>query len=199
MPPPLLFATNQNVLDRYDGRFIGLNINDDGTAATIANLLDLTTPNPAAVRLQNLIGDASEFLLSAASVSARYSVNDLLTYGGNMLINITSGLAMGPILKRRSRPVTSNKQISDGYSEAMQYIEQLRRGDRIFALVPNVPASGLSALANMTPFVPFGSPDVTQVTQRYFGVGILPGLGGCGVSPFLPGPFGFPLLPCNPG
>lgn len=175
-----------------------MNINDDGTAATVANLLDLTTPNPAAVRLQILLGDASEILMSAASVSARYSVNDLLQYGGNLLINITCGLTFGIILKRRGRAVTTSKMISDAYTEALGYLEQLRRGDRIFALVPCVPQAGLPGTANMTPCpgVPFSGPDITQVSSRYFGQGILPG-GGCGINPYLPGPNGFPLPPCG--
>jgi hypothetical protein len=189
----LLFCLNQDVLNRFDGRWIGMNILDNGQSATIAQLTDPVFPLPytgPALLLQNLIGDASEFLMSAAAVGARYAVTDLQTYGGNLLINITAGLSMGPILKRRSRPVTANKMISDAYTEAMQYIEQLRRGDRIFAMVPNVPQAGLPGLAYMTPFVPFGGPDVTQVTQRYFGNNILPGLGGYGINPYYypPGP-----------
>lgn len=193
MANALVFCTNQNVLDRFDGRWIGQNLLDNGQSATIAQMTDPVFPAPytgPALLLQNLIADASEILLSAASVSARYSVQDLQQYGGNLLINITAGLAMGPILKRRGRVVTTSKMISDAYNEAMSYIEQLRRGDRIFALVPNVPQAGLPALAGMTgcpPYINFSGPDITQVSGRYFGQGINPA-GGCGVNPYLPGP-----------
>lgn len=187
MAPPLLFCTNQDVLDRFDGRWIGQNLLDDGTSATVAQLADPTTF--VGIRLQNLIGDASEFLMSAASVSARYSVNDLVVYGGNMRINITAGLTMGPILKRRGRAVTTNKMISDAFTEAMSYIEQLRRGDRIFSMVPLVPQAGLPGTTSMQscPGVPYGGPDITQVSGRYWGQGLLPSC-GCGINPYLPGP-----------
>lgn len=162
-----------------------MNLLDDGTSPSLTDMLSPLTV--AYGRIQNLIGDSSEMLLSAASVSARYSIQDLQTYGGNLLINITCGLAMGPILKRRSRPVTNNKMISDAYTEAMSYIEQLRRGDRIFAMVPNVPEAGLMQVANMTPCIPYCGVDITQVSQRYFGQGLLPGsCGGCGINPYLP-------------
>jgi hypothetical protein len=191
--PPLLFATNAQILDRFDGRWIGMNLLDTGASATVANLLDLTTPNVAATRLQSLIGDASEMLMSAAAVGARYAVADLTTYGGNLVVNITCGLAMGPILKRRSRPVTANKMISDAYNEAMQYIEQLRRGDRIFALVPNVPEAGLAYTSPMAGCVPYGGPDITGVSGRYFGV--TPG--GCGPCGG-PNPYAAWPPPCGP-
>lgn len=188
MPLPLLFCTNQDVLDRFDGRWLGMNLLDDGTSATVAQLANTATA--AGARLQNLIGDASEMLLSAASVSARYSILDLQTYGGNLLINITAGLSMGPILKRRSRAVTSNKMISDAFNDALGYIEQLRRGDRIFAMVPGVPDAGLPHVAPINVCVPCGGIQVTQAAGRYFGI-MMPG--GCGVNPYYPSP-----PPCGP-
>lgn len=190
MTPPLLFCTNSDLLSRFDSRWCAMNLLDDGTTPTLSQLLDTSTV--AGARLQSLIGDASEMLMSAASVSARYSVLDLQTYGGNLLINITAGLAMGPILKRRGRTVTTNKMISDAFTEAMSYIEQLRRGDRIFSMVPNVPAAGLMNTVCMTPCIPFGGPDITQVSGRYFGVP-LPTCPGGGVNPYLPFP-----PPCGP-
>lgn len=188
MAPPLLFCTNAQIFDRFDSRWLAMNLLDDGTTPTLAHMLDVTTPTVAAARLQNLIGDASEFLMSAASVSARYSIHDLQIYGGNMVVNITAGLAMGPILKRRSRPVTANKMISDAYNEAMSSIEQLRRGDRIFALVPGVADAGLMHTASMISCIPYGGADITQVSQRYFGQGLNPGTDGqCG-NPYAPWP-----------
>jgi len=163
-----------------------MNLLDDGTTPTLTDMLDPI--NAAYIRLQNLIGDASEMLASAATVSARYSINDLLTYGGNLLVNITAGLSMGPILKRRTRPVTANKMISDGYNDAMTYIEQLRRGDRIFAMVPDVPEAGLMSTTTMISCIPCGGADITQVSQRYFGQGLNPGTDGrCG-NPYAPWP-----------
>lgn len=184
MPPPLLFCSNADLLSRFDSRWISMNLLDDGTTATTTQLLDTTSV--AGARLQILLGDASEVLMSAASVSARYSVNDLLVYGGNLVTNITAGLAFGIILKRRGRAVTTNKMISDAFTEAMSYIEQLRRGDRIFSMVPLVPQAGLPGTASMQscPGVPYGDPDITQVSGRYFGQGLNPSC-GCGGNPYL--------------
>lgn len=184
----LSFCSNADLLARFDSRWCAMNLLDDGTTPTTAQMLD-TNSIPGA-RLQTLLSDASEVLMSAASVSARYSVNDLLTYGGNLLINITAGLAFGIILKRRGRAVTSNKMISDAANEALGYLEQLRRGDRIFALVPGVPDAGLPHVSPINVCIPCGGIQVTQAAGRYFGM-MMPG--GCGVNPYYPSP-----PPCGP-
>lgn len=160
------FATNSQFLDRHDGRWVAKNVLDDGTAPTVAQLADTSTA--AGARLEQLITDASEKLMAAASVGARYSVDDLVTYGGNLVVSITCDLAVGPILKRRGRAVDNYEKYSAAYAEACEYVEQLRRGDRIFFAVPGVPEAGLPASADMAPD-PNLPPNLAAQARRYFG------------------------------
>jgi len=160
------FATNAQFLDRHDGRWVAKNMLDDGTAPTVAQLAD--TGSAAGARLEALITDASEKLMAAASVGARYTVDDLVTYGGNLVISITCDLAIGPILKRRGRAVENYEKYSAAYTEACDYIEQLRRGERIFFAVPNVPEAGLPASADMAPNL-LNPPNIASQAGRYFG------------------------------
>lgn len=160
------FATNQQFLDRHDGRWVAKNMLDDNTAPTVAQLANTATA--AGARLEQLITDASEKLMSAAAVGARYTVADLVTYGGNLVISITCDLAVGPILKRRGRSVDNYEKYSAAYTEACDYVEQLRRGERIFFAVPDVPEAGLPASADMAPGI-FNPPNIAAQAGRYFG------------------------------
>jgi hypothetical protein len=165
-----------------------MNLLDNGQFATVSQILDVsfsgTPPNNATYntvaggRLQQLTGDASEMLMSAASVAARYLPTDLLPNyaitpfypgGGNLMISIVCGLTFGPVLKRRGRATKDWENLSAAYAEAMGYIEQLRKGDRIFSLVPNVPQAGLPAQQNMLPVPGINPPLLTQLATRYFG------------------------------
>ncbi len=180
------FVSNTSFLQLYDGRWVGKNVLDDGTAASVASLQDPTSPG--GIVLAAILLEASEMVMAAAAVGARYSISDLATYGGSLLIRVTSDLAMGLLLKRRARAVTDERALSKPYSEALDFLEQLRRGERIFFAVPDVPEAGLPGTAPMEPFllngVPIvGSPGIigigpcTWVNQarRYFGYGA----GGC--------------------
>lgn len=146
---PITFATNAQFLTRYDARWVGKNMLDDGTAASAASLAD--TSSTAGSRLQTMIQEASEIIMAAAAVGARYAVADLVTYGGQLLVRITCDLTMGLVLKRRGRAVTDESQLSGPYAEALGYLEQLRRGERVFYAVPEVPEAGLPGTTNMNP------------------------------------------------
>lgn len=164
---PITFITNAQFLVRYDRRWVGKNMLDDGTSATEADLLD--TGTVAGGRLEQLIQEASELVMAAAAVGARYSVNDLVTYGGQLLVRIVSDLTVGLILKRRARALTDENELSGPYAEAMGYLEQLRRGERIFFAVPDVPEAGLPGEATMLPTPGFQPPMWTQYASRLFG------------------------------
>lgn len=174
----LPFITNLEFLDRFDWRWIAMQITEATSgaalAATYAQLID--TSSTAGARLQTLITDAAEELMSAAAVGARYSEADLRTYGGNLVKNINAGLAVGPILERRNRAVTDWEKISASYTKAKERVEELRRGERIFFAVPDVPEAGLPASADMTPG-PLDCPTISSQAGRYFGT---PATGGCG-------------------
>lgn len=161
------FVTNQDILDRFDGRWIGKNLNDDNTAATITQLL-IDTSGPGA-RLKSLAIDASEELMSAAAVGARYTEPQLREYGGNLLKSIVCGLVMGAILQRRGRAVDDFDKLSASYTLARERVEELRRGERIFFNVPDVPEAGLPGTPTSDPIPGIDPPLLTQAAVRYFG------------------------------
>lgn len=182
------FVTNAEFLTRYDGRWTGKNVLDTGTAANVAELSDSTSPG--GLVLKAMLEEASEYVMAAAAVGARYSPTDLYPNplatppypgGGSLLIRIVCDIAMGLILKRRGRAVSDYKALSASYDEAMDYIEQLRRGERIFPFVPDVPEAGLPTTSSTNPILGVDPPLLTQQAARYFGHPI-----GGGYSPYWP-------------
>jgi len=172
------FATAAQFFDRFDSRWVSKNILDDGTAPTLATMLDTNTV--AGARLLTLLTDASEELMAAAAVGARYSETDLRVYGGNLVVSIVCGLTLGLVVKRRGRALTDSKELSAAYDIAADQVEQLRRGERIFFAVPNVPEAGLPESADMCPQFP-QLPNIAAQASRYFGY---PAAGDGCQSPF---------------
>ena len=161
------FVTNTAFLTRYDYRWIAKNITDTGVAASLTALQNEAT-GPG-LTLQTLIEEASEMVMAAAAVGARYSLADLTTYGGSLLVRIVCDLTMGLVLKRRGRPTEDAESLSQPYAEALEYLELLRRGERIFYAVPDVPEAGLPGTATMEPTPGVDPPSLTQEAVRYFG------------------------------
>lgn len=155
------FITTADLVAAYDYRWIGQNITDTGVPATEAQVL-------ASTKLAGFIEEASEQIMGACAVAARYSLSDLETYGGALLRRITCDLVMGLILKRRVRANKDNEAFTAAYEEALNYLEQLRRGERIFYAVPNVPEAGLPATENLAPPLSIGPPLITD-NVRIFG------------------------------
>lgn len=186
---PLITLTQ--FLDRHDWRWVAKNILDGATSSTSdtpptkAQLINTSTE--AGARLYQLSIDASEELMAAAAVGARYSESDVRTYGGNLVISIVAGLMIGPILERRDRATEDITKLSASYKRAVERVEQLRRGERIFFNVPNVPEAGLPAHPSMTPVYP-EPPTVTGQSYRYFGTTACPPSGG--PNPYYPNPYG---------
>lgn len=166
---PIYFITNAQLLDRYDYRWIGQQMLDTAAAATQADLLN--SGSTAGGRLQAFIGEASEMLMAAAAVGDRYNAADIQTYGGQLLIRIVSDLTMGLILKRRARPVESDEALTRAYDEALGYLEQLRQGERIFYMVPNVPEAGLPAQQTLAALPGFGPPLITDQCRIFGDIG----------------------------
>lgn len=156
------FVTAAQVVAAYDWRWIAQNITDTGIPATEAQVL-------ASTKLAGFIEEASETILGACAVGARYSLTDLETYGGALLRRITCDLVMGLILKRRVRAVKDTEAYTAAYEEALNYLELLRRGERVFYAVPNVPEAGLPTTENLAPTPSStGQPLITD-NSRIFG------------------------------
>lgn len=166
------FINATQLFDRVDWRYVAKNILDGTSASTstappsLADLLNVSTV--AGARLYQLMKDASEKLMGAAAIGARYTVDELIQYGGNLLVSTVAGLTVGPILSRRARAVSDEKALNAMYTEAVEYVEQLRRGERIFFQVPDVPQAGLPESANMAPG-PLSPPNLTAQASRFFG------------------------------
>lgn len=179
------FITNEVFLKRYDWRWVAKNVLDGATANTSAALptkADLEDEDTEAGSvLYECIFDASEMVMAAAAVGARYTVEDLMPSGdypggGRLLRRIVADLTMGFILQRRGRAIADEQSLSGPYNEAVAYVEQLRRGERIFFQVPDVPEAGLPDVAAMDPIPGLNSQLLTQDAYRYFGCG--PGVSG---------------------
>lgn len=166
---PVYLITNDVLLEYFDQRVVGKNLldTDPGTVATYAQMINTSTT--AGARLQRLIGAASEMLLAAACGQARYSLEDIQTYGGSLRDWIVANLAMGPVLARRDRPAEDEDALSLAYKRALDYIDQLQKGERIFYAVPNVPEAGLPGTASMCPTPGVQKPLWTQKASPYFG------------------------------
>lgn len=192
------FVSVSQFLQRVDSRWVGMNLLDDGTRATAVQMTNVNTT--AGATLYALLQDASEELMAAAAVGARYTEDEIRTYGGNLVLSIVSGLALGPVLERRVRAVTDTQRLSAMYDRAASRVEELRKGERIFWAVPNVPEAGVTEVADNTPVLGLECPNLVQESGRYFGAtGACNGGTGCGEdgeggcgNPYYPNPGPYP-------
>jgi hypothetical protein len=162
------FISSSQFLLRYDFRWCGKNVLDNGTQAGYDDLVDPATPAGAVIAA--FIAESSEVVMAAAAIGKRYTVDDLTTYGGQLLVRIVSDLVMGLILKRRVRSAEDTAAFSAAYTEALDYLEQLRRGERIFFAVPKVPEAGLMTAADERPRPGSCQPPLISENSRIFGV-----------------------------
>ena len=170
------FATNTQILAFFDWRWLYKNLVDlqQGQqyqdAAAYADISSQTgnLPYNVGATLATLAAAASEELMSAAAVAARYSVSDLQTYGGMQAVEISAALTIARVMGRRIRATPQEKLYGARADWGESQIEALRRGERIFSLVPNVPEAGVPSttaqwVQGLSP------PLLTWQAQRYFG------------------------------
>jgi hypothetical protein len=170
------FITQAEFLSRYDWRWVAKQVLDTNTSATES---ELKSDTGGGAILKLFLSEASEMVMGAAAVGDRYNAqanpnlpplaNDLAIYGGALLARIVSDLTMGLILKRRARGAKDQEGLTAAYEEALEYLEQMRRGERIFFAVPNVPQAGLPTTETMSP--PIGRPGAPIISNntRIFG------------------------------
>ena len=166
------FCSNAAFLVRYDWRWVGKQILDNNSAATEVQCL--SSPVVTA-----FLTEASEMVMSAAAVGDRYNTqknpslppiaNDLAVYGGTLLTRIVSDLTMGLILKRRARGAKDEEALGLPYVQALEYLEQMRQGERIFFMVPGVPEAGLPAHAPLSAPLGYHGPELISNNSRIFG------------------------------
>lgn len=178
------FITNADFFVRYDWRWVAKQVLDGTSASASAappGLAELqATGTPAGSVVYTLIQEASDLVLAAATIGGRYSPADVTTYGGTLLQRITADLTMGLILKRRATATADLEKLFKPYAEALEYLELLRRGERIFYAVPGVtPEAGIPGTATMIPQPGINCPLITTQASRYFGNGPVNGTGCC--------------------
>lgn len=126
------YATNAQMLERYDARVIGDLVADDDTRVAAASL-------PANTVLTAFLEDASGLILAACLRGERYTEADLTGLTGNSakhLIRITCDIAMASLYGRR---MDSQYEEARAKSEerAEKHLERLRKGEHVFDVDAN--------------------------------------------------------------
>lgn len=175
------YITGSQFLLNYDARRVAELISDtgepvpSGSVATNEVLVEMLNQAESMVNLATRVGD-------------RYSIADLTTLAadpidGGSLRRLVSDIAWGLICKRRGMSQSSIGDQAPGYQEAMQTLELLRLGERIFdfdgaaaAGLPSVQQLGVDSscqMVNARRF--FGCNAINRNTGYSTG-----GSGGCG-------------------
>jgi len=119
------------------------------------------------------INDAIDLLKSAVRVGNRYSADDLKAdpdvgdEGKPLVKRIVCNLAFGFLVARRGYAADEIAKLAPLYVDALQLLEQLRRGDRIL----DSDLHAAAGLPSSEPFRPLGSatPSLLSDSYRYFG------------------------------
>ena len=178
------FVTNDEFMVRDDWRWVAKNLLDGPSASSSVAPPSQAemglSSTPAGSVLYALIEEASDMVLAAATIGGRYSADDVATYGGSLLKRITCNLTMGLVLLRRGRSTKDLEEQFQPYQDALEYLELLRRGERIFFSVPGVtPEAGVPGSATMVPTPGVNCPLITTQASRYFGTGPINNTGCC--------------------
>lgn len=131
------YASVSDLLKRYDARVIGDLVNDSGTRQTsIQLLLD--------DNVQASLDDAAGMINSAVFNAERYDVvalNNLTGVDQAFLIRLNCDLAFGLLSMRRG---TQEKALPM-YEMALDTLERLRTGDRVFNSLPELQAGNVTS------------------------------------------------------
>lgn len=166
-------------LDFCDARNVADYVLDTGAAADPA---DLTNPaTTAGARVQLAIDYATGVFYSAVRVGKRYTrdqVTALIALADasssnpqedtNLIRATIADLAFARLVLRRNLPADEFKALCPGYENALEYLEQVRSGERIFDEVPLVDDAGLPH-ANTLPPPNVPRPCLITDNTRIFG------------------------------
>lgn len=167
MPTPIgdtdPYATPQDVIAQCDVRTLGDFLSDTGDRLTPDEVADSDL-------LWSLLAQASGEVESALMVGGKYTLADLQALTGNsrqLLVNIVVGLALENVFDRR--PDRQQPQVHGRKVErARERLQQLRQGERIFALQEQADA-GRPDHEVETPAVVEARNLNTFIGRRFFG------------------------------
>lgn len=156
------YATSSQFLERYDRRRVGELCRDNNTSATTGEIV-----SPDAVVLA-MLNDASGMIDSAVRAGRRYSTSDLAALPTNsnyLLVRLCCDLAYGLLVARRGYNATDQFAMSPLYTAALQTLEQLRNGERVF-----VTDGAMDAGLPTTAVIGRDINHITAEASRHFGV-----------------------------
>lgn len=141
----MAFATAQDMLDRIDNRWLQQLILDDGNEGTSAQFL-------ASDRVAAALEDAAGLILAYCLQGGRYTEDDLLALTGSslgLLVRMNVDLAAAYLGEARQIPLDDLQRTVPGYGRTMQLLQELQRGNIIFA-VQKAADAGVPSLAYRT-------------------------------------------------
>lgn len=175
----MAYCTPAEFILRYDSRRVRELLSDTGTPVPLADLEDNET-------LLALLEDASHRLKMAVRQSNRYSIDFLwYIYNGNPdyddnpdpgsdedtrkheIIRIVADLAFGMLMARRGLAQKELFELAPMYKDALDMLEALKRGERIFDDWNDTTAEAGVHVANISPSSQ--SCVWTRQASRFFG------------------------------
>lgn len=122
------YATASDLKSRYDARTLGMLVSDTGTAIPEDSLANDTNISTA-------LQDASGWVDSYALRAKRYTASNLSSLTGNslnLLKRVVCDIAFALLVQRRPYAVPRDQLVS--YQSALDMLEQIRLGQRVFAV-----------------------------------------------------------------
>lgn len=137
------YLTGSQFLLSYDARRVGELLSDTGSPIALGSI-------PSDPVLIEMINQAESMVNLAVRVGDRYQISDLVSLasddvGGGTIRRLVADLAWGLLNKRRGISQNDLSTTAPGYGEAMQTLELLRLGERIFDF-PEAAEAGLPAV-----------------------------------------------------
>lgn len=154
------YCSPAQAIQFFDAAFQGLLVNDDGNAATSADLLNPATA--AGATFKSILEAASGQLESACTKGQRYQPTDLASLTGvsvKLLQRIVACLAIGDLIWRRN-PKEAPPPVLEW---AEKQLAALEAGSRVFGLV-ETQAAGIGAVS--TSNLTAGQEDRDTITGR---------------------------------
>ncbi|MBX3422217.1 MAG: hypothetical protein KF752_11740 [Pirellulaceae bacterium] len=133
-----MFATPEDLVDRYDYRVIGDLCTDEGSELDRSQVM-------TDLKVESSIRDASGEILVNLQMGGNYTQADLESLTGlnrSHLVRVTCDIAMALLIQRRPNRV--NAEIADKICEkAKDHINRLKKGENVFGFQSKLNAGTL--------------------------------------------------------